>query len=123
MKVTSLVTLIMCLFLAACSTTKILPSENPEADISGSITRHLFAPDRIEISVAGRVYRGEWRITSLTTTQLAKINYPHRRHMGYAQLDLTADDGHQLICHFNLHSQMGEGTCSDGLRSYPMSIR
>lgn len=111
------------LFVSACSSTGSLQSSNPDSAISGTLTRGLLNPGRVEVVLNGKTYRGNWRVEEPTAEQRAEISYPHRRHIGTVNSTLSADDGGKLVCHWKTHSDIAEGSCVADGREYPLNLK
>lgn len=108
--------------LAACSSTGSLQSSKGDK-ISGTLTRGLIEPYRVEVNLDGKAYRGEWRTGAPTPEQKAAAGYPHRFHVGQVRSTLTAADGSKLDCQWQTHSDAGEGTCTGNGREYPLVLK
>lgn len=111
------------LVLSACSSTGILQSTKPENKIDGVVKRGAFEPHQVEVTLDGKTYRGEWRTGAPTKEQKSEAGRPHRYHVGQVRTTLRADDGSQLDCQWQTHSQTGEGVCAAGGREYPMVLK
>lgn len=111
------------LLLAACTSTGALQPAQPDATISGTVTRGLLEPYRVEVTLDGKVYRGEWRTDAPTAQQRAETPYPHRHHVGKVQSTLRADDGATLACNWLTDGYRGEGACASGDRQYPLILK
>ena len=111
------------LMLAACATTGTLQSATGAATISGTLTRSLFEPHRVEVILDGRKYHGEWRTGAPTQEQLKAKTLPHKRHFGQVQSVLVADDGSKLDCRWQTHEMTGTGSCSSGSVEYPLILK
>ena len=62
--------------LSACSSTGTLQSPRSDAKVSGTITRGFIEPHRVEVSLDGKTYRGEWRTSDPSKEQKAATTYP-----------------------------------------------
>lgn len=122
-KVSLLIVSGIALGLTACSSTVALQSASPDTKINGTVTRGPMVPDRVEVILDGRTYRGKWRTGAPTREQKAATSYPHRFHVSEARSILSADDGDKLDCRWLMHGDTGEGTCSAGGRVYPMILK
>ncbi|MFY9328975.1 MAG: hypothetical protein WAO76_13325 [Georgfuchsia sp.] len=109
--------------LSACSSTGTLQSPRSDAKISGIVMRGFFEPHRVEVSLDGKTYRGEWRTGCPTKEQKDATTYPHRKHIGQVQSTLKADDGTRLDCHWLTHGNTAEGACSGNGREYPLVLK
>jgi len=111
------------LVLSACSSTGTLQSTKPENKISGTVTRGLVQPYRVEVTLDDKTYRGEWRTEAPTTEQQTAAGMPHKYHVKQVRSTLRADDGNQLECEWKTHGDNGEGTCRAGGREYPLLLK
>lgn len=109
--------------LTACSSTGHLTPASPNAPISGTVTRGIVEPHRIEVVLDGKVYRGEWR-TEAAPEHPEANSYLHKRHVGKVKSTLRADDGAQLSCVWLVHGQTGNGSCvTPDNREYGVHVR
>ena len=106
--------------LSACSSTGTLQSPRSDAKVSGTITRGFIEPHRVEVSLDGKTYRGEWRTSK---EQKAATTYPHRKHVGQVQSTLKADDGSTVDCRWLAHGDTAEGACSGNGREYLLDLK
>ena len=120
MKANLLIVAGIALGLSACASTVSMQSSRADAKASATVTRGLFEPYLIEVSIDGKIYRGEWRTSDPTKEQKAATTYPHLKHIGQVQSKLTADDGSTLDCRFQTHGETAEGSCSGNGRDYPL---
>lgn len=109
--------------LSACTSTGSLQPTQPGTKLSGSVTRGVVEPHRVEVSLDGKTYTGEWRTTAPTPEQKAATSYPHQKHIGQVRSTLKASDGDVLDCHWDTHGETAEGSCSSGDRSYPLILK
>lgn len=116
------ITALTALGLAACSSTGSLQSSQGDK-ISGTLTRGLIEPYRVEVNLDGKVYRGEWRTGAPTPGQKAATTYPHRKHIGEVRSMLKADDGSMLDCRWETHGDTAEGACAGHGREYPLVLK
>lgn len=98
--------------ISACSSTGALQSPRSDAKASGTLTRGLVEPHRVELKLDGKTYRGEWLTGEPSKEQKAATTYPHQKHIGQVQSTLKADDGSTLHCHWQTHGDIAEGVCS-----------
>jgi len=110
------------LALSACSSTGTLKSPQTDAKISGTVTRGLIEPYRVEVSLEGKSYRGEWRTSDPTKELRASTGFPHQKHIGQVRAVLAADDGSKLECRWNTHGDTAEGSCKAGNRDYALTL-
>jgi hypothetical protein len=111
------------LLLSACSSTGTLQSTKPENRISGTVTRGLIQPYRVEVTLDDKVYRGEWRTGAPTKEQKTEAGHTHRFHVGQVRSTLGADDGSKIECHWLTHGETGDGACQAGGREYPLILK
>lgn len=111
------------LSLGACTSTRYLQSGSPETPISGAVTKEAFGSRRVEVTLNGKIYRGDWRVDPPTKEQKAETSYPHRRHIGIVDSKLLAEDGSTLVCHWKTESTAAEGTCQDDGREYLLNMK
>lgn len=111
------------LFVSACSSTGSMHGSNPDSAISGTVTRGFSDLGRVEVVLNGKTYRGDWRVEGPTAEQRAETSYPHRRHIGAVSSTLNADDGDKLVCHWETHGNVADGSCVSGGREYPLSFK
>ena len=111
------------LSLGACTSTRYLQSGSPDTLISGTVTKEVFGARRVEVTLNGKIYRGDWRVDPPTKEQKAETSYPHRRHIGIVDSKLLADDGSALVCHWKTESITAEGICQDNGREYLLNMK
>jgi len=109
--------------LSACSSTRTLQTPISDVKVSGTVTRGLVEPHRVEVSLDGKTYRGEWRTGDPTKEQKAAATYPHRKHIGQVQSTLKADDGSTLDCRWQTHGDIAEGACTGNGREFPLVLK
>ena len=109
--------------LNACASTVVLQTTQPGTKITGSVTRGAVEPYRVEVSLDGKTYTGEWRTTAPTPEQKAATSYPHKKHIGQVQSILKANDGGVLDCRWDTHGETAEGRCTTGDRTYPLVLK
>lgn len=109
--------------VSACSSTGFIQAKNPDEKISGKVTRSFVEPHEVEVTMDGKTYRGEWRTGAPTAEQKASTSYPHRYHIGQVSSALVAEDGSNLDCRWQTHSQVGEGACRTGNREIPLILK
>ena len=78
---------------------------------------------RVEVSLDGKTYRGEWRTSDPSKEQKAATTYPHRKHVGQVQSTLKADDGSTVDCRWLAHGDTAEGACSGNGREYLLDLK
>lgn len=110
------------LALTACSSSGALKTSEGET-INSTVTRHLFGPDQMEISLNGKVYRGEWKVGPPSKEQTAGAPFRHRQHMHSVKNTLKAEDGSEMSCQWNTHLSAAEGKCSVAGREYLLSLK
>lgn len=118
MKANLLIVAGIALGLSACASTVSMQSPRADAKASATVTRGLFEPYLVEVSIDGKIYRGEWRTSDPTKEQKAATSYPHLKHVGQVRTRVTADDGSTLDCRFQTHGDTAEGTCSGSGHDY-----
>jgi len=110
------------LALCACSSTGGSRASNEET-INATVTRSVFGPDRIELSINGQTYRGEWKTQPPSKEQAEGAGYRHRQHMHQVTNTLTADDGSEVQCHWQTHLYAAEGRCLSANREFSLSLQ
>ena len=110
------------LVLTACSSSGSLKTVEAET-IKATVTRHLFGPDQIEISLNDKIYRGEWKVGPPSKEQTAGETFRHRKHMHSVKNTLKAEDGSEMSCQWNTHLYSAEGKCSVAGREYLLSLK
>lgn len=123
MKTNLLIAAGIALGLNACSSTGTLQSPRADAKVSGTLTRGLVEPHRVEVSLDGKTYRGEWRTGEPTKEQKAATTYPHQKHIGQVVSTLKADDGNTLDCRWQTHGGVAEGACIGNGREFPLVLK
>ena len=103
--------------LSACSSTGTLQSPRSDAKVG------FIEPHRVEVSLDGKTYRGEWRTSDPSKEQKAATTYPHRKHVGQVQSTLKADDGSTVDCRWLAHGDTAEGACSGNGREYLLDLK
>lgn len=109
-------------FLAGCAAPGTFRSAEEGGSIRGSLIRHAFSPDLVEIRLNGKTYVGEWREEPLSLEERKKVAYTHRTHMGQVIAKLSAEDGAQMRCQWRTHDNIAEGKCSANGRDYPLKL-
>lgn len=109
--------------IGGCSSTGRLASTTPGTPVDGTLVRDGQEPYRVEIVVDGKIYRGQWCGEAATPEQKAAVSYPHRKHLERVQTTLTADDGAALACSWLTVATEGTGSCTDGTREFPMTLK
>ena len=107
--------------LAACSTGNIVQSMG-DARISGTMKQGLQA-HVAEITLNGKVYRGEWVSEGPTPEQKESISYPHKKHVSQLTINLKADDGNAMVCKGLAHGLAGDLLCTAGGKEYPVTLK
>lgn len=123
MKTNLLIAAGIALGLSACSSTGTLQSPRADAKASGTLTRGFLEPHRVEVSLDGKTYRGEWRTGEPSKEQKAATNYPHQKHIGQVVSALKADDGSTLDCRWQTHGDIAEGACTGNGREFPLVLK
>lgn len=93
------------------------------ANIDLADIRDAVEPHRVEVSLDGKTYLGEWRTTAPTPEQKAATTYPHQKHIGQVRSTLMSNDGGVLDCYWDTHGETAVGSCSFGDRSYPLILK
>jgi hypothetical protein len=122
MKFRLLILAISVLALTACSSSGALRISDAET-IKATVTRHLFGPDQIEVSLNEKVYRGEWQVGPPSKEQTAGATFRHRQHMHSVKNTLKAEDGSEMSCQWNTHLYAADGKCSVAGREFPLSLK
>jgi hypothetical protein len=107
--------------LAACTSTGSMKSGNDT--LSAVVTRNLLGADRIEATLNGKVYRGDWKLGPPSKEQTQGEPFRHRQHMHTAKTSLMADDGAEMNCQWNTHLYAADGVCAVGGREFPLSLQ
>ncbi|MBI5920675.1 MAG: hypothetical protein HY847_03390 [Betaproteobacteria bacterium] len=123
MKKTTFITTGLSIMLTACATNGMLQSSTGDAKISGTLTRSLFEPYRVNIALDGKEYQGEWRTGEPTREQYLATAWPHKKHIGQVHSVLVADAGSKLDCRWQTHSETGTGSCTLGSHQYPLTLK
>ena len=123
MKTNLLITVGVALGLSACSSTGTLQSPRADARASGTLTRGPLEPHRVEVSLDGKTYRGEWRTGEPTKEQKAATTYPHQKQIGQVVSTLKAEDGSTLDCRWQTHGDLAEGACTGNGREFPLALK
>ena len=123
MKASTQIAAALSLVLSACTATSAFQSNSAQAPISGTVTRSQFEPARIDVTLEGKQYHGEWRTTAPTREQRAVTTYPHRWHIGQVYSVLIADDGSKVDCHWLTHGDSAIGGCISGQTTYPLAVK
>lgn len=123
MKKTTFVTAGLTFMLTACATIGTLQSSKGDAKISGTLTRSLFEPYWVEITLDGKEYQGEWRTSEPTREQYAATAWPHKKHIGQVHSVLIANAGSKLDCRWQTHGETGTGSCTLGSHEYPLTLK
>lgn len=123
MKTSIIITAGLSLILAACATNGTLQSTTGDAKISGTLTRELFEPYQVEITLDGKTYHGVWRTSEPTQEQYKATAWPHKKHVGQVHSVLMADAGSKLDCRWQTHGETGMGSCTSGSHEYPLTLK
>ena len=107
--------------LAACTSTGSMKSGNDT--LSAVVARNLFGPDKIEATLNGKVYRGDWQVGPPSKEQTQGETFRHRQHMHSAKNILKADDGSGMECQWKTHLYAADGSCLVDGREYPLSLK
>lgn len=107
--------------LTACTSTGSMKSGNDT--LSAVVTRNLFGPDKIEATLNGKVYRGDWKVGPPSKEQTQGETFRHRQHMHSVKNVLKADDGSEMQCQWKTHLYAADGSCVAHGREYPLSLR
>lgn len=110
------------LALTACSSSGSLRTSDAET-VKATVTRHLFGPDQIEVSLNDKVYRGEWKVGPPLKEQTAGETFRHRQHMHSVKHTLKAEDGSEMSCQWNTHLYAADGKCSVAGREYSLALK
>lgn len=108
------------LLLSGC--TSIGSVKNGSDEASAVVTRNLFGPDRIEVTLNGKTYRGDWILSPPAKEQLEGQTRRHRQHISSAKQTLKADDGSEMTCQWKTHLYAYNGNCTVGNREYALSL-
>lgn len=107
--------------LAACTSTGSMKSGNDS--LSAVVTRNLFGPDKIEATLNGKIYRGDWKLGAPSKEQTQGESFRHRQHMHTAITSLKSNDGSEMNCQWNTHLYAADGVCTVGGRDFPLSLQ
>jgi hypothetical protein len=107
--------------LAACTSIGSMKSGNDT--LSAVVTRNLLGPDKIEVTLNEKVYRGDWQLGPPSKDQTQGETFRHRQHMHSAKNVLKADDGSEMVCQWKTHLYAADGSCAADGREYPLSLR
>ena len=107
--------------LAACTSTGSMKSGNDT--LSAVVTRNLLGPDRIEVTLNGKNYQGDWQVGPPSKEQTQGETFRHRQHMHSAKSVLKADDGSGMVCQWKTHLYAADGSCVVDGREYPLSLK
>ena len=118
-----LIAALLGLALAGCSSSGTLQSIAVGSTVSGTVTRGFIEPHRVEVTVDGKRYRGEWRTGVPTPEQRQATALPHQKHIGLVRSTLRADDGGQIDCRWQTDGYTGQGVCAGAGREYPMILK
>jgi len=98
-------------FLAGCAPVSLtLVPENAGQGGSGIVRQRFVQPHRIEISLDGQLYTGEWRSQAAPDHPLAQ-SYAHKHTVGRVVTTLTNTNGNHLYCSWLVDGLHGYGTC------------
>lgn len=107
--------------LAACTSAGSIKTGNDT--LSAVVTRNLFGPDKIEVRLNGKVYRGDWQVGPPSKEQTEGETYRHRRHMHSVEHTLKADDGSVMACQWQTHLYEADGLCVVNGKEYSIAIK
>lgn len=107
--------------LAACTSIGSIKSGNDT--LSAVVTRNLLGSDRIDVTLNGKVYRGDWQVGPPSKEQTQGETFRHRQHMHSAKSVLKSDDGSGMVCQWETHLYAADGSCVVDGREYPLSLR
>lgn len=107
--------------LAACTSTGSMKSGNDT--LSAVVARNLFGPDKIEATLNGKVYRGDWQVGPPSREQAQGATYRHRSHMNTAKQTLKADDGSTMECQWKTHLYTADGVCVANGKEYSIALK
>lgn len=107
--------------LAACTSTGSMKSGNDT--LSAVVTRNLLGPDRIEVTLNGKNYQGDWQVGPPSKEQTQGETFRHRQHMHSAKSVLKTDGGSEMVCQWKTHLYAADGSCAVDGREYPLSLR
>lgn len=109
------------ILLTACTSTGSMKSGSDT--LSAVLTRNLLGADKIEVTLNGKVYQGDWQVGPPSKEQTQGETYRHRIHMHTAKQTLKADDGSTLECQWKTHLYAADGICAVGDRTFPLSLK
>jgi hypothetical protein len=107
--------------LAACTSAGSIKTGNDT--LSAVVTRNLFGPDKIEATLNGKIYRGDWQVGPPSKEQTEGETYRHRRHMHSVEHTLKADDGATMACRWQTHLYAADGLCTAAGKEYSIAIK
>jgi len=107
--------------LAACTSTGSMKSGNDT--LSAVVTRNLFDPDRIEVTLNGKVYRGDWQLGPPSKDETQGATYRHRTHMHTVKHTLKADDSSTMECQWKTHLYAADGLCVSNGKEYSIALK
>lgn len=107
--------------LVACTSAGSIKTGNDT--LSAVVTRNLFGPDKIEATLNGKIYRGDWQVGPPSKEQTEGATYRHRRHMNTAKQTLKADDGATMECQWETHLYAADGVCVANGKEYSIALK
>ncbi len=109
------------LVLAACTSAGSVKTGNDT--LSAVVTRNLFGPDKIEATLNGKVFRGDWQLGPPSKDETQGATYRHKVHMHTAKQTLKADDGATMECQWKTHLHAADGLCVANGKEYAIAIK
>ena len=109
--------------VSACAPTHLaLHPEGSGTDGTGIVRAGFVQPHRIEVTLEGQLYTGDWRTQDAPDHPLAH-SYLHKHTVGRVVTTLTNNAGKKLSCNWLVDGQHGSGTCEDdNHRKYAVTI-
>lgn len=99
--------------LAGCASVAVTMAEEGAAGSGTGVVHQGFVqPHRIEMTLEGQVYTGEWRSQPAPDHPLA-TSYLHRHTVGRVIATLSNSQGQHLYCNWLVDSLHGDGFCED----------
>jgi hypothetical protein len=110
------------LAMTGCSSSGSLKTSGDES-IKATVTRSILGPDKVEISLNGKIYRGEWKVGPPSKEQTAGEAFRHRRHIHSVKNTLKAEDGTEMSCQWDTHLYAADGKCLAAGKEYSLSLK
>jgi len=109
--------------VSACAPAQLaMHPETSGPEGTGSVQQAFVEPYRVEVTLAGQVYSGEWRSQEAPDHPLAQ-SYLHKHSVGRVVTTLTSSAGKHLSCNWLVDGLHGAGTCEDDShRKYDVTI-